>query len=243
MSVLPSSAPTISDAIQADFAKMDAPERIKWLAQEYADRLVLSSSFGLQAAVMLDLISKYAPEIPVIWIDTGYLFPETYQYAEELISSLGINVQVFQPLLSAARQEALYGKLWEQGAEGNTRYGIINKVEPMNRALQQLGTDVWLSGLRRSHSSTRRDRNFFEQQKATLKVYPILDWTDEQVQQYFHDNNLPKHPLEAQGYKTMGDWHSTTPAVDGVSAEASRYGGQKYECGLHLESGAVDFQI
>lgn len=225
------------------FAKMKAPQRIQWLHQEYGSRIVLSTSFGLQAAVMLDLVSKHAPEIPVVWIDTGYLFPETYQYVEQLKERFNINLKEYQPLQTPARQEALHGKLWEQGEEGNDKYGITNKIEPMNRALSELGADVWLSGLRRSQSNSRVDRAYLEQQKQTLKVYPILDWTDAQVQQYFRENNLPKHPLESQGYQTMGDWHSTSPVEEGQSAEESRYGGSKYECGLHLDSGATDFQI
>ena len=181
--------------------------------------------------------------MPVIWLDTGYLFSETYQYAEQLIETLGVDVKVYQPELSAARQEALHGKLWEQGEDGNARYSLINKIEPMNRALQDLGADIWVSGLRRSHSSTRVGRQFAEQQKRTLKVYPILDWADAQVSAYFYDNNLPKHPLEAEGYQTMGDWHSTSPVTDGGSAESSRFGGEKYECGLHLSSDTNDYQI
>jgi phosphoadenosine phosphosulfate reductase len=231
------------ELVNGAFSSKKAAERMSWLYDQFGARLVLSSSFGLQAAVMLHLVSKHAPQIPVIWLDTGYLFPETYQYAEKLIDSLGIDVQVYQPKVSAARQEALYGKLWEQGEKENSQYGIINKVEPMNRALQELGTDIWVSGLRRSQSSTRVDRNFAEQQKRTLKVYPILDWADAQVSAYFYDNNLPKHPLEAEGYQTMGDRHSTSPVIEGESAESSRFGGEKYECGLHLSSGNSDFQI
>lgn len=231
------------DLINDAFTSMEVAERVTWLHEQFGSRLVLSSSFGLQAAVMLHLVSKHAPQISVVWLDTGYLFPETYQYAEQLIDSLGIDVQVYQPKLSAARQEALYGKLWEQGEKGNTKYGLLNKVEPMNRALQDLGADIWMSGLRRSQSSSRVDRNFAEQQKLTLKVYPILDWTDAQVSAYYHDHQLPKHPLEAQGYQTMGDWHSTSPVIEGESAESSRFGGEKYECGLHLDSSAGDFQI
>jgi phosphoadenosine phosphosulfate reductase len=97
--------------------------------------------------------------------------------------------------------------------------------------------------LRKSHSNTRADRAFAEQQKRTLKVYPILDWADAQIASYFHENNLPKHPLEAQGYKTMGDWHSTRPVGENISAEQSRFGGEKYECGLHLSSDTNDYQI
>jgi len=222
---------------------MSAPDRIKWLNEQFGSRLVLSSSFGLQAAVMLHLVSKNAPEMPVVWLDTGYLFEETYQYAEQLIEELDINIKVYQPKLTAARQEAIYGKLWKQGEEGNSRYGLINKVEPMNRALQELDVDIWLSGLRRSQSSTRVGRQFAEQQKQTLKVYPILDWSDSQVYAYFNEHKLPKHPLGEKGYVTMGDWHSTKPVEKDVSAEESRFGGSKYECGLHLDSKTQDFQI
>jgi len=241
--IQPISSESDVDAVNAAFAQLSAPERISWLHKQYGSRLVLSSSFGLQAAVMLDLVSKHAPEMPVVWLDTGYLFPETYQYAEKLIETLGIDVKIYQPKISPARQEALYGKLWEQGEEGHASYSLINKVEPMNRALTDLGADIWVSGLRRSHSSTRAERNYAEQQKRTLKVYPILDWADAQVSAYFYDNQLPKHPLEAQGYQTMGDWHSTSPVVGGDSAESSRFGGEKYECGLHLDSSTGDFQI
>lgn len=231
------------EVINTAFAGMNAAERVAWLHDQFGSRLVLSSSFGLQAAVMLHLVSKNAPEIPVVWLDTGYLFAETYQYAEQLIEWLNIDVKIYQPKYSAARQEAVFGKLWEQGSEGVNRYSLINKVEPMNRALTELGADIWVSGLRKSHSNTRADRAFAEQQKRTLKVYPILDWADAQIASYFHENNLPKHPLEAQGYKTMGDWHSTRPVGENISAEQSRFGGEKYECGLHLSSDTNDYQI
>jgi phosphoadenosine phosphosulfate reductase len=86
------------------------------------------------------------------------------------------------------------------------------------------------------------NRKRVERQKKTLKAYPILDWADAQVDLYFHQNKLPRHPLADQGYATMGDWHSTRPVVDGDS-ESTRFDGGKYECGLHLDSGTPDFQI
>jgi len=231
------------DELSAVLSPLRAGERLRVLYEQLGDRLVASTSFGLQAAVMLHLINEHAPKIPVVFIDTGFLFPETYQYAEDLLSRLtNIDLRVYQPKISAARLQALYGNLWENGQEGADKYGLITKVEPMNRALTEIGSDVWLSGLRRSQSKTRADRPFVEQQKKTVKAYPILDWADAQVDIYYHQNDLPRHPLEAQGYVTMGDWHSTSPAAkDG--AESSRFGGAKYECGLHLDSGTSDFQI
>lgn len=223
-------------------APLRAGERLRLLHEQLGDRLVASTSFGLQAAVMLHLIHEHAPKIPIVFIDTGFLFPETYQYAEELTSMFDLDLRIYQPTVSAARMQALWGNLWENGKDGADRYGLITKVEPMNRALRETGADVWLSGLRRSQSSSRVDRPLVEQQKKTVKAYPILDWADAQVDLYFHQNRLPRHPLVEKGYVTMGDWHSTRPASDG-DGESSRFNGEKYECGLHLDSRAPDFQI
>ena len=222
---------------------LKAPERFLQLREIYGKRLVMSSSFGLQAAVMLHLIKEHAPEVPVIFVDTGYCFPETYQFAKGFIDDWGLDIRIFNPAISAARQEALYGKLWEQGEEGVKKYSLLNKVEPMNRALSEIGGNVWLSGLRRCQSSTRAERAFAEQQKATMKVYPILDWAEAQVSSYFHEHDLPRHPLASEGYLTMGDWHSTRKPKAGESAEETRFGGSTYECGLHEDSGQIDYQI
>ena len=219
-----------------------AGQRIATLYEQFGDRLVASTSFGLQAAVMLHLIHQHAPKIPVIFVDTGFLFPETYQYAEELSSRLDLDLRIYQPGISSARIQALWGNLWEDGKAGADRYGLLTKIEPMNRALRETGGDVWLSGLRRSQSQTRIDRPFVEQQKKTVKAYPILDWADAQVDLYFRENQLPHHPLAEKGYVTMGDWHSTRPVLDGDVA-ATRFNGNKFECGLHLDSNAPDFQI
>lgn len=230
------------ELLSSEIAPLRAGERIRLLYEKLGDHLVATTSFGLQSAVMLHLIHENAPKIPVVFIDTGFLFPETYQYAEELGKRLELDLRIYQPTVSAARIQALWGNLWEGDKEAQDRYAMLTKIEPMNRALRDLGADVWLSGLRRSQSKTRVDRPFVEQQKKTLKAYPILDWADAQVDLYLHQNQLPRHPLADQGYQTMGDWHSTRPVLNG-DAEASRFNGEKYECGLHLDSGASDFQI
>ena len=231
------------ETLSADIAPLRAGDRIRLLHERLGDHLVATTSFGLQAAVMLHLIHDNAPEIPVVFIDTGFLFPETYRYIEELTTRLPkLDLRVYQPTVSAARMQALWGNLWEGSKEDQDRYAMLTKIEPMNRALRETGADVWISGLRRSQSKTRSDRPFVERQKKTLKAYPILDWADAQVDLYFHQHDLPRHPLAEQGYLTMGDWHSTRPATK-EEAELSRFNGEKYECGLHLESGSADFQI
>lgn len=222
--------------------ELGAAARIRLLDESYPGQVVASTSFGLQASVMLKLLSKNAPDIPIVFIDTGYLFPETYEFAVELTEKLNLNLRVYRPQWSPAWQEAIHGKLWEQGPQGQETYSMLNKVEPMNRAISELGAKVWLSGLRRSQSNTRVSRPFAEQQGKTVKAYPILDWSDEAVDEFIIENELPRHPL-SQDYVTMGDWHSTEKRAEAESDEATRFNGDKYECGLHLSSGMTDFQI
>lgn len=231
-----------SEELSSSIANLSAGQRIRQIADTYPGQVVASTSFGLQAAVMLKLLRDHAPDVPVVFIDTGYLFNETYQYAVELTERLNLDVKVYRPQWSPAWQEAIHGKLWEQGQKGMETYGLLNKVEPMNRAIQELGAKVWLSGLRRSHSKSRVERAFVEQQARTLKAYPILDWSDDEVESYLDRSKLPQHPLAGE-YVTMGDWHSTKKRSEAESAEETRFAGEKYECGLHLSSGVNDFQI
>lgn len=220
-----------------------AADRVRWTLDEFPGQAALSTSFGVQSAVMLHLVTQIDRQIPVVFIDTGYLFPETYLFAEQLTERLGLNLKTYTPALTPARQEALHGKLWEQGVEGLEKYGRINKVEPMNRALRELGARVWLTGLRREHASTREALSVVKQQNRVLKVHPIIDWTDRQVGEYLRAHDLPYHPLWEQGYISVGDVHSTTRFADGMRPEDTRFSGLKRECGLHEQSGEPDYMI
>ena len=139
----------------AQLEKLDAEGRVAWALENLPGNYVLSSSFGIQAAVSLHLVNQIRPDIPVILTDTGYLFPETYQFIDELTDKLKLNLKVYRAAESAAWQEARYGKLWEQGVEGIEKYNEINKVEPMNRALKELNAQTWFAGLRREQSGSR----------------------------------------------------------------------------------------
>ena len=228
---------------QPDLEAASAIDRVRWAHEQYGNKLVLSTSFGIQSAVMLHLVTTVIPDIPVIFVDTGYLFPETYKFAAELTERLKLNLKTYLPRQSAAQQEAIHGKLWEQGLEGLGQYNRINKVEPMNRAVQELGATAWLSGLRRHQSSARQKRTVAEQQNKIMKVYPIIDWNERDIYNYLTENNLPYHPLWDDGYVSMGDWHSTSKLGEGMSAEETRFGGLKRECGLHESNAGSDYQI
>jgi phosphoadenosine phosphosulfate reductase len=231
------------DHAAPDLEAATAEDRVRWAARAHGDRLVVTTSFGIQSAVMLHLVNAIVPGIPVVFIDTGYLFPETYRFADELARRLGLNLRVYSPLMTAARQEALHGLQWEQGLDGLKRYNHVNKVEPMERAVRELGATAWLAGLRREQASTRADLPVVKVQNRITKVHPIVDWTNRDVHRYLTKHDLPYHPLWDQGYVSVGDWHSTTKLEPGMSDEQTRFGGAKRECGLHEHSGRVDFQI
>lgn len=227
----------------SDLGSASAAERIEWAAGKFGDKLILSTSFGIQSAVMLHLATRTVPDIPVVFIDTGYHFPETYRFARDLTKRLGLNLKVYNPQLTAARQEALYGKRWEQGLEGLKAYNFDNKVEPMDRAVRELGATAWLAGLRRVQASTREALDVVQVQNKITKVHPILDWDNRAIYRYLTANDLPYHPLWEQNYVSVGDWHSSAPLQPGQSEEETRFGGLKRECGLHEISGRGDFSI
>ena len=241
--MLPNATTSSALAKLGNLDSASAVDRVNCAYQAFGEQLVLSTSFGIQSAVMLHLVSSQIPKIPVVFIDTGYLFPETYRFAQLLTKRLELNLQTYRPLQTAAQQEAIHGKLWESGLRGLEQYNKINKIEPMNRAIQELGACAWLSGLRQSQSSSRSELKVSEKQHKTYKIYPIVDWSDREIYNYLTKNALPYHPLWDEGYVSVGDWHSTRKLKDGMNPEDTRFGGLKRECGLHEASGSPDYQI
>jgi phosphoadenosine phosphosulfate reductase len=209
---------------------------VKWAAAEFGGGLALSSSFGADSALMLHMVTRVVPDIPVVFVDTGYLFPETYRFAEELRERLSLNLKVTSALMTPARQEALYGKQWEQGELGVKRYLAMNKVEPMQRALKELNARAWIAGLRGSQTGHRSGLSKVGLQDGRVKIHPILDWSREQVDDYLKTHDLPRHPLYAEGYRSLGDFHSTIPVNPGDDERSGRFLGAKSECGLHLSA-------
>lgn len=219
--------------LNAWLARQGAHERIAWALENLSGRHALSSSFGAQAAVSLHLATQQAPDLPVILIDTGYLFPETYRFVDELTERLSLNLHVYRPGIGIAWMEARFGRLWEQGLEGLERYNRLRKVEPMQRALDELGVRCWMAGLRRAQSPSRAGIDILELRDGRWKLHPIADWTDRDVHLYLQQHALPYHPLWHEGYVSIGDVHTTRPLQAGMSEEDTRFFGLKRECGLH----------
>lgn len=214
-------------------ASATAQERVAYALKRWPEHIVLSSSFGAQAAVLLHMVTARLPNIPVVLLDTQYLFPETYTFIDELTARLSLNLKVYQSPVSREWQEARHGKLWEQGAEGIAKFNAMNKTEPMARALSDLHAEAWIAGLRRSQSSTRAELQTLAAQSGVIKIHPIYDWSNKDVHQYLTQHDLPYHPLWEQGYVSIGDVQTSRPLGAGMTEEDTRFFGLGRECGLH----------
>ena len=227
------------ELINQQLSSLTAEQRISWVLENLPQQIVLSSSFGIQAAVMLHMVTQQAPDTPVILTDTGYLFPETYQFIDQLTERLKLNLKVFRSDYSPAWQEAKFGELWQQGEAGIKQYNQMNKVEPMKRALNDLNASVWFSGIRSGQSSSRQNKPLAEtslfrgSDHPVIKIHPILEWSNKDIYQYLQKHDLPYHPLWEQGYVSVGDVQTTRRLEPGMSEEETRFFGLTRECGLH----------
>lgn len=226
--------------INVELESLTAQQRIAWALENLEGNHVVSSSFGIQGALMLHLVTQAKPDIPVILTDTGYLFPETYQFIDQLTEQLSLNLKVYRAPMSPAWQESKYGKLWEQGVKGIEQYNQLNKVEPMRRALNELEVGTWFSGLRREQSQSRSGLPILSIQNGVFKFLPVIDWTNKDVHYYLKEHGLSYHPLWEQGYLSVGDTHTTKKWEPGMKEEETRFFGLKRECGLHEENNEQD---
>ncbi|KAL8019446.1 putative glutaredoxin, phosphoadenosine phosphosulfate reductase, Thioredoxin-like superfamily [Plasmopara halstedii] len=233
-----SSLDAYADALNSQFDGLTAQEIVKWAFDTFGKRTVLSSSFGIQSTVMLHLTRGVSRDIPVVWIDTGYLPKETYQFAAHLTELLDLDVCVYQSKITPARMEALFGKLYEhETPEAHRQYGFMRKVEPMQRALKDLGAVVLLVGVRADQTEHRQQMKLVNVYDGRLKICPILNWSKDKIEQYMTINQLEYHPLKALGYESVGDAHSSRPVTDADKGNdrAGRFNGKHQECGLHLD--------
>jgi phosphoadenosine phosphosulfate reductase len=228
----PETAPELAGLNRA-IEHLPAAQRVERTLELLPGEHVLTSSFGAQSAVMLHLVNTVNPGVSVVLLDTGYLFPETYSFIDELTERLKLNLKVFRAESSPAWQETRFGKLWDQGLSGIERYNRINKQEPLDRALHELHARTWFAGLRRTQAETRSKISPIEFKRGRYKVHPLFDWSDRDIGRYLEKHHLPYHPLWKQGYVSIGDWHTTRSLAEVASRDELRFFGLKRECGLH----------
>ena len=231
LDVRPSFTQADADALNARFEGVGTVEMLRALISEgILGRTAIVSSFGTESAVLLSLVAGVDPDLPVIFVDTLKMFPETDAYRIALLDRLGMHnrsVITPDPETIAARDET--GLRWSYDPDGCC---AIRKVEPLARAKQ--GLDSWISGRKAFQSQTRAALPRFEIEDGRLKVNPLGDWNKADLEAYFVEHDLPRHPLEAQGYLSIGCAPCTSIVKPGEDPRAGRWRGwDKTECGIH----------
>ncbi len=213
-------------------------EEIVELAFEAAGnfRACLTCSFQAEGIVVLHLVRKRLPNVPVLFLDTGYHFAETYAFRDRLVREWGLKLVNLTAKQTVAQQESEFGILYQQNP---TRCCQLRKVEPLMAGLDPY--DIWFTGLRREQSPTRRDLKKIEQHrlpggKSLLKVNPLADWSRERVWEYTRAHGLSYLPQYDRGYTSIGCEPCTTLPTDPANPRSGRWGGQKLECGIHTFS-------
>ena len=214
------------------YVETDAPALIRALIEtEFPRRTALISSFGTESALLLALAAEIDPGLPVLFIDTGQLFPETLDYRDELAALLGLtNIRTITPAPLALAERDPEGRLWQFDTDACC---ALRKVEPLAIALD--GVDAVISGRKRYHGALRRFMPRFQAVDGRIKIDPLAHWTREMVEAEFARRGLPHHPLQAEGYASVGCAPCTMPVTPGAAPRAGRWAGTaKTECGIHL---------
>lgn len=220
-----------ADALNARFEGISAAEMLKTLFREDSlGEVAVVSSFGTESAVLLHLVAEADPSIPVTFVDTLRMFPETLAYRETLVGLLGFkNTRVVQPNADVLAEKDANELRWSYDPDGCCE---IRKVEPLSRAKK--GLNSWISGRKAFQSSTRQNLPRFEVEDGRLKINPLGDWVKDDLEAYFEEHDLPRHPLEEQGYLSVGCAPCTSKVLPGEDPRAGRWRGwDKTECGIH----------
>jgi phosphoadenosine phosphosulfate reductase len=229
------------------FETASAEEILAWSCEHFRGRVCLSTSFQLGGMVLIDMLSRIDRSLPVLFIDTGFHFPETLKFRDEIQERYKINLITLKPVMERSTFIKVYGNdtLYERNPAECCR---INKTEPMERALKPFGARI--AALRRDASPERaRIRIVEERADGVNLIHPLANWTREQSKTYLKEHNVPMHPLHAKGYKTIGCSPTccTVPVGENAPERAGRWtGAGKSECGLHLigiRRPAQDFNI
>ena len=219
-------------ALSAVYEGLSAEEIVKAaVTGAFAGGIALVSSFGADSAVLLHMIAKVDPGLPVVFIDTGKLFGETLRYRDALVAKLGLtNVRSVKPTPKRLQEVDPDGTLWFRDTDACC---ALRKVEPLSIAMDEFG--AWITGRKRYQAETRTGLPVVEADGEKFKVNPLAGWTSKDVEAYRLANDLPAHPLVAEGYKSIGCMPCTTRVADGEDERAGRGRGKaKTECGIHL---------
>ncbi|MFZ0694559.1 MAG: phosphoadenylyl-sulfate reductase [Alphaproteobacteria bacterium] len=200
------------------------------ITKEFSGQICVTSSFGAEAAVLLDLVARVDPSIPVLVLDTGKLFPETYAYIEQLSNHLGLtDVRLHRPSDEDVMAKDPDGNLYRTDPDACC---AMRKAQPLASALRAF--DAWITGRKRFHGAERSKLHIIEAQDGRIKINPLATWEQGWIDDSFEERGLPRHPLVAEGYLSIGCATCTAPVAPGENIRAGRWrGSDKTECGIH----------
>lgn len=225
------------DRLNQQFEQAEPQAILSWCIDNIPEGLIQTSAFSL--LVVTDMLYRDLqpdPPVPVLFLDTLHHFQETLDTVDRAQQHYGLDLRVYRAEGANTREEfaALYGeRLWETDVN---RFHYLTKVEPLQRALNEMGVNAWITGRRRDQAHTRRHMPVFERDnQGRLKVNPLLNWTRKEVWNYIYEHQVIYNPLHDQGYTSIGDEPLTTPIQPGEHERAGRWRGSgKAECGIHL---------
>jgi phosphoadenosine phosphosulfate reductase len=226
--------------INALLEKSEPARIVQWAVAQFAPDVVMSSSFGAESALLLHMSAAAMPGMRVVMVDTGYLFPETHAFMEQLRERLKLDVHVYRSQIEPDQYLQQAGECdptWRRDVEACC---AITKNEPFERGIRELRPRAWLRGIRRDQAATRQSRQIVEW-SARFNCYaisPLLNWGSREIHAYMKQHDLPHHPLYEKGYASIGcqPLSCTRPIQPGEDARSGRWSGRgKLECGLHVE--------
>jgi phosphoadenosine phosphosulfate reductase len=239
-------SPSEIESLNARFENEHPGEVLRWaLAESGLERIAIASAFQAEGTVVIHLATRIRPDVPIMFLETGFQFAETLAFKQRLTEALDLNVVELVGEYSNAQQETEFGpRLYERDPE---RCCEINKVRPMFEALR--GLDAWITSVRRDSSPTRAetpivDRYELEPGREIVKVNPMATWSRQQVWGYLKEHSLPHNPLYDLGYASIGCAPCTRLRFAGEPERAGRWAGiAKWECGIHVNEAAATIDV
>jgi phosphoadenosine phosphosulfate reductase len=215
------------------------PERIlEWAFDTYGETVAISSAFGAEGMVLIDIASRVRQNFRLFTLDTEFLFPETYNLMDQVEQRYGLTIEKVYPLISPEEQERVHGSaLWQRNPDQCCN---LRKVEPLRRKLGELR--AWITSIRRDQTATRASAGKIEwdEKFGLVKINPIADWSSKQVWQYIRQHDVPYNALHERNYPSIGCTHCTRAVRLGEDPRAGRWAGSsKTECGLHIIQAAT----
>jgi len=223
--------PSIAIRLDAELRHAHPLTILESAIEALGDKLALVSSFGAESAVLLHMVSRLKPDMPILFLDTGMLFGQTLDYRKALAAKLGLTgVRDLRPAFNDLAVADPQAKLWQTDTDACCH---VRKVLPLDKALAEF--DGWITGRKRFHGGDRLSLPVVEHSDGQLKFNPLANWGKAELDAYMAEHELPAHPLVAQGFPSIGCWPCTKPVEEGQDVRAGRWAGsEKTECGIHV---------